>query len=53
MESTINDVTVLGGEGVKDFVKTVLRPSLSNKMRDDGERGSKNVQNCVTSLLDD
>ena len=24
--SSINDVTVLGGEGVKDFVTTVLRP---------------------------
>ena len=43
--SSINDVKVLGG-GVKDFVTTVLRPLY-------GGEGSKIVQNCVTSFMDE
>ena len=39
--SSINGVTVLGGERVKDFVTTLLRPYQSNVIR--WERGFRNV----------
>ena len=37
--------------GVKDFLTKVQK--LSTKKRDDGRGGSKIVQNCVTSFMDD
>ncbi len=40
----------LRGERVKGFVTTVLRPF--NKKLDDGVGVEKNVQNCVTSFMD-
>jgi hypothetical protein len=48
---SINDVTALGGRGIKDFVTTVLKPYYLK--RDDGGRGVKNYQNCVMSFMDD
>ena len=51
--SSINDVTVLV-VGVKDFVRTVQ--GICNKTHDDvcgGGSWSKNVQDCMTSFMDD
>ncbi len=48
---SINDVTVLG-EGVKDFVTTLLRPQF--KTHDDGGSGSQKMfKIACSSFMDD
>ncbi len=49
---SINDVTVLGGGGIKDFVTTTLKPYYY--IRGGGRMGVlKIIKNCVTSFMDD
>ncbi len=50
--SSINDVTVIRGEGGQGFCATVLRLQ-KKKYLTMGVEGSNNIQNCVTSFMND